>query len=137
MKKAISTILASMVMVLVLTGCGIFEEKYENKYAEDVFDIEVTPETIYETYDNNILDGNKKYFGKRLKITTTFKEITDGDLSGLMLYLDKVYCSTFNTEEDAAKLSELDKGQEVTIIGTADEWVSRKLNLKDCQIYEY
>ena len=69
MKKTILTILVCGVMVLELTGCGIFEEKYEHKYTEGVYDIEVTPKTIYETYDNNILDGNKKYFGKRLKIT--------------------------------------------------------------------
>ena len=137
MKKTILTILVCGVMVMGLTGCGIFEEKYEHKYTEDVYDIEVTPKTIYETYDNNILDGNKKYFGKRLKITSTFRDVSDGELSGLMLYLDKVYCSSFNTEEDASSLSELDKGQEVTVIGTADEWIANSLNLKDCQIYEY
>ena len=48
--------------------------------------------------------------------------------------MNKIYCSSFNSKDDEGKLSELNKGQSISIIGTADTWVSSKLNLKDCEI---
>ncbi len=119
-------------MLIFVTGCDI-EEEYANLPSMS-YDLEVSETTIKETYLNNILDGNKKYFGKRLKISSNYESISDGTLSGLMLYMNNIYCSSFNSEKDASLLSELNYGQSITVIGTADEWVSSKLNLKNCEI---
>ena len=119
-------------MLIFVTGCDT-EEEYAN-LPSGVYDLTVNEDTIKETYLNNVLDGNKKYFGKRLKVSSNYESISDGTLSGIMLYMNNIYCSSFNSENDTALLSELNYGQSITIIGTADEWVSSKLNLKDCEI---
>lgn len=123
--------------VFLLSGCSIFEEEYAEKYGSGSYDLIVSPQEIFDTYNNNVLDGNKKYAEKRLKVTSTYKSISNDSFLGTTLYLDKVHCNSFNTKEDVKKLSELNKGQTVTVIGTAYKWLDVSLTLEDCEIYEY
>lgn len=123
-------VLLITICCLCLCGCNSDYKNYEsNKY-----DLYIDENTLASTYENNELDGNKKYFGKRIKTSSTFESVSSGTFSGLMLYMNKIYCSSFNSKDDEGKLSELNKGQSISIIGTADTWVSSKLNLKDCEI---
>ena len=121
------------ICILILSGCS---EDYAN-YEPGTYDLLVPESTIKETYENNILDGNKEYFGKRIMTYSTYESISDGMFSGLILYMNNVYCTSFNTKEDEEKLSRLNEGQSIMVIGTADEWVSSKLELEDCEIMIY
>lgn len=138
-KKGDSTLFVIVILIVFWIFCGdkLFanvknDENKTNKPGK--YDISVSETALASTYENNILDGNKKYFGKRIKISSNVDEVSDGTFSGLMLFMDKVYCSSFNSNEDKQKLSSLNKGQYITIIGTADTWTSGKLKLKDCEI---
>ena len=68
---------------LCLVGCNLVEEEtidYSN------YDIETSLKEMSEIYYNNELNGNKQFFGKRIKTKAKFEETSSGTFSGLIAY---------------------------------------------------
>lgn len=91
------------------------------------FDVEEDIKVFVETYYNNELDGNKKYFGKRVKIKGTLNNIETDDSvffnMGTTCYLktNKHYDVACNFLDGNAKgLSEHSRNKDITIIGEVD-----------------
>ena len=84
---------------------------------------------LADVYFNNELDGNKKYFGKKVKLSGYFDRIDKSWLGDLWVYFDGkdshygVFCSDMS-ETEKAKVSEFDKGEEVVFQGLVDTLVS-------------
>ncbi len=123
---------------LCLVGCNLVEEEtidYSN------YDIETSLKEMSEIYYNNELNGNKQFFGKRIKTKAKFEETSSGTFSGLIAYfkgIDSIYnihCTSFD-DETKSNLSSLNKDEIVNIIGTVDELVSSSIKFKDCKIYK-
>ena len=92
-----------------------------------------------DVYYNNELNGNKQFFGKRVKTKAKFRETSSGMFSGLIAYFDggnaiyNIHCTSFK-KETASKLSELNRNETVTIIGTVGELVSNSIHFEECKI---
>lgn len=133
-----------IIIFCIVIIIGVYGFDWYNNYQKEqdktykntpgIYDLEVEPNVIKETYKNNELDGNKKYFGKRIKVTDKYEKV-ETFLGDIMLYLDDVYCDSYNSEKDKEKLSTINKGQIVTVIGTGDGYAGT-FKLKDCEIIE-
>lgn len=102
------------------------------------YDIEVDAVTISNVYYNNALDGNKQYFGKRIKTIARFEEAEKGYLTGWNVTFNTdgiydYYCSTFKSGEENS-FSEYNRGETLIIYATVDELVGSYINLKECDI---
>jgi len=85
---------------------------------------------IIETFDNNELDGNKKYFGKWIKTTAYFDEIDKSWLNDLWVVMyarkDNGFKSSYGivceklSKTEKTKVSEFDEDQPITFIGKND-----------------
>ena len=105
------------------------------------YSIEVDSKTIIDTYYNNELDGNKKYFGKRIKTVGKYIEAEHGAITGwnVTFTTDGVYnfyCSSFVQGEEN-HFSEYNRYEPITIYATVDELVGGYLNLKECDLEKY
>lgn len=105
------------------------------------YDIEITTKEMSEIYHNNELNGNKQFFGKRIKTQAQFDETSSGTFSGLIAYfkgIDSIYnihCTSF-TEETKSNLSTLNRNEIVNVIGKVDELIGSSIKFKDCKIYK-
>lgn len=105
------------------------------------FDIEISLKEMSEVYYNNELDGNKQFFGKKIKTQAIFEETSNGMFSGLIAYFKgensiyDIHCTSFD-KETKENLSTFNRNEKVNIIGTVDELVSSSIKLKDCKIYK-
>ncbi|MBS7021585.1 MAG: hypothetical protein KH135_07075 [Firmicutes bacterium] len=105
------------------------------------YDIEISTKEMSEIYYNNELNGNKQFFGKRIKTQVIFDETSNGSLSGLIAYfkgIDSIYnihCTSF-TEETKSDLSTLNRNEMVNVIGEVDELIGSSIKFKDCKIYK-
>ncbi len=102
------------------------------------YDIEVSAKTLSKVYYNNELDGNKKYFGKRIKTTGKFTSAEKGRLTGWNVVLVTgerydYYCSTFADGEEK-HFSEYNRGETLIIYAKVDELIGGYLNLKNCDL---
>lgn len=102
------------------------------------YDIEVDAKTLSKVYYNNELDGNKKYFGKRIKTTGKFTSAEHGKLTGWNVVLVTgerydYYCSTF-VEGEEKHFSEYNRGETLIVYAKVDELVGGYLRLKDCDL---
>lgn len=104
-------------------------------------DIEITTKEMSEIYYNNKLNGNKQFFGKRIKTQAKFDKTSSGTFSGLIAYfkgIDSIYdihCTSF-TEETKSNLSTLNRNEVVNVIGKVDELIGSSIKFKDCKIYK-
>lgn len=105
------------------------------------FDIEISLKKMSEIYYNNELDGNKQFFGKKIKTQANFEETSSGMFSGLIAYFKEensiydIHCTSFD-KETKQNLSTFDRNEKVNIIGTVDELVNSSIKLKNCKIYK-
>lgn len=123
---------------LILCGCEENNEENINYYD---YDLEISLKEMSDVYYNNELNGNKHFFGKRIKTQAKFDETTSGTFSGLIAYFKSknsnygIHCTSFD-EETKSSLSELNRNEIVNIIGTVDTLVGSSINFKDCKIYK-
>lgn len=105
------------------------------------FDIEISLKEMAEIYYNNELNGNKQFFGKKVKTQAKFDETSSGMFSGLIAYfkgIDSIYnihCTSFD-KETKNNLSTFNRNETVNIIGTVDELVSSSIKFTNCKIYK-
>lgn len=121
----------------------IVSEKYSNNNKEDFnydyFDLESTEDEIWNTYNNNLLVGTKKYTNKRIKTTVNFVSFTSdynykGDIK-LIINFNKSYCDSY-LEEENIDLTSLTKGKEIIIIGSINSYLdsNQKIKFERCKI---
>ena len=94
-----------------------------------------------DIYYNNELDGNKHFFGKRVKTQAKFEDTSSGTLSGLIVYfkgIDSIYDIHCTSVDDDSKnnLSTFNRNEIINIIGTVDELSNSSIEFKDCKIYK-
>ena len=116
-------------------------EENINPVEKPPYDIEISLKEMANVYYNNELNGNKQFFGKRVKTQAKFTKTSNGIFSGLIAYFDggnsiyDVHCTSFDKETESI-LSELNRNETVNIIGTVDELVSTSINFENCKIYK-
>lgn len=105
------------------------------------YDIEISLKEMANVYYNNELNGNKQFFGKRVKTQAKFRKTSSGILSGLIAYFDggdsiyDIHCTSFDKETKSI-LSELNRNETVTIIGTVGQLISPSIKFENCKIYK-
>ncbi len=116
------------------------EEQQKEEAVKD-FDIEISLKEMSEIYYNNKLNGNKLFFGKKVKTQAKFDETSSGIFSGLIAYFDGInsmygiHCTSFD-KETKQNLSTFNRGETLNIIGTVDELVSSSIKFKECKIFK-
>ena len=153
MKKLLVGLFAAF-LCLTLVGCANIkfsddEEDYETRMEREYNSykatqnlnshaIEVDAKTISNVYYNNKLDGNKKYFGKRIKSSGKFTSADKDSITGWSVILDTgerydYYCTSFVDGEERA-FSNYNRGQKLIVYGEVDELIGSYLRLKDCDL---
>lgn len=105
------------------------------------YDIEISIKEMSEIYYNNELDGNKKFFGNKVKTQAKFSETSNGMFSSLIAYFDgidsiyNIHCTSFEKETKKI-LSTFNRNETVNIIGIVDELIGSSIKFKDCKIYK-
>ncbi len=102
--------------------------------------IEVSADDIFAEFQENEVAANQKYKGKLVKITGVVNNINAADAfisANILLSVDSsmfgsVQCN-FNSN-DSKSLSNVSKGQSVTIIGTCNGLASFNVMINDCEI---
>lgn len=116
------------------------EEHQKEEVVKD-FDIEISLKEMSEIYYNNKLNGNKQFFGKKVKTQAKFEETSSGTFSGLIAYFDGInsiygiHCTSFDKETEQ-NLSTFNRGETLNIIGIVDELVSSSIKFKECKIFK-
>lgn len=109
------------------------KQKERSKY-----DIEVDAKTISNVYYNNKLDGNKKYFGKRIKSYGKFTSAEKGTITGWSIILNTTgrydyYCTSFASGEEYS-FSSYNRGENLIVYAEVDELIGNYIRLKNCDL---
>ena len=116
------------------------KEKYpDSPYYIDI-DIETTPQEICGEYEDNEVSADNKYKGKKVAITGTIERIIKSGFSddpiivfkGTFIKDVKFYFSKDSNNE----ISNLSKGDEITIVGTCKGMTLGDVVLHKCKILE-
>ena len=113
----------------------------ETNKIESDYDIEISVKELANAYYNNELDGNKRFFGKRIKTKANFEKVEDGTFTGLSAYFTNaeskynIYCSDFE-KETKSQLSTFNRGESLNVIGTMNVLSGKTLMFKNCKIYK-
>lgn len=103
------------------------------------YDFDISLKEMSEIYYNNELDGNKKFFGKKVKTKAKFNQVSTGTFSGLIAYFDEldsiygIYCVSFD-KKTKNKLNTFNRNEVLTVIGTVDTLSSSSIKFKNCNI---
>lgn len=116
----------------------IKEVNPESPYIPKV-DLEITASELYRAYEANEVSADEQYKGKRMAITGTIgmigKDVLDNPYVSFRIdYLQGVNC--YFSDENNKIISQLSKGQKVTIIGTCSGLTLTDVVIKDCEIWE-
>ncbi len=116
-----------------------FAKKYypNNPYIMKV-DMEISASRLYSAYEQNEVSADEKYKGKKLGVTGVIgnigKDVFDNPYISLKIdYLQSVNC--YFDDDNIKVISQLQKGQEVTIIGVCDGKSITDVILKDCKLW--
>ena len=116
------------------------KEKYpDSPYYIDI-DIETTPQEICSEYEDNEVSADNKYKGKKVAITGTIERIIKSGFSddpiivfkGTFIKDVKFYFSKDSNNE----ISNLSRGDEITIVGTCKGMTLGDVVLHKCKILE-
>ena len=116
------------------------KEKYpDSPYYIDI-DIETTPQEICDEYEDNEVSADNKYKGKKVAITGTIERIIKSGFSddpiivfkGTFIKDVKFYFSKDSNNE----ISNLSKGDKITIVGTCKGMTLVDVVLHKCKILE-
>lgn len=101
-------------------------------------DYEISASNIYSWYDENEVQADEKFKGKRIAITGIIKSIEKDFMDDPYIvfevdFLKNVNCS-FN-KENIKLISHLQKGQKVIIIRTCNGFILKSVMIKDCELW--
>lgn len=114
------------------------DKKEDNLKAE----ITVSAVDIAKEYKDNEVAAEAKYKGKKVEISGIINSIGKDVLDDVYIVLsngdeyaiiNNVQCY-FKDKEQISKVAELQKGQEVTLIGTVNSSIAGTVTVKDCYI---
>lgn len=102
-------------------------------------DVEINASDLYAAYHANEVSADEQYKGKRISITGTIgmigKDVFDNPYISFRIgYLQGVNC--YFSDENNKIISQLSKGQKITIIGTCRGMTLTDVIVKDCEIWE-
>jgi len=110
----------------------------ESAYISKV-DIEITASELYRTYEANEVSADEQYKGKKMAITGVVgnigKDILDNPYISLKVnYLQSVNC--YFSDKNNKIISQISKGQKVTIIGECAGLTLTDVVVQDCELWE-
>ncbi|RCX20846.1 putative nucleic acid binding protein [Anaerobacterium chartisolvens] len=105
---------------------GDKEKQQPEQKPEQTIDVTVTAEELAKAYDDNEVKGNQLYKNKLAEITGKIDSI--GEVLGqtyIVLSAEEDFAVTqvqcnFKDKDEIAKIAEMSKGDEVTVVGTID-----------------
>jgi len=102
-------------------------------------DIEITASELYSEYEANEVSADEQYKGKKIAVTGVVgiigKDILDDPYISLNVdYLQSVNC--YFSDKNNKVLSQLSKGQKVTIIGECKGFMLTNVMIQDCELWE-
>lgn len=141
-KKAIGRIIIFGLLFL-LFGCGSSSSEVDDNIDLNHYDVEVDLYDIAKINDENPLDYNKAFFGKRLKFSGILEDIETGSVFfGTSFYIKdedsnvRAWCKNLSSSE-ISKLGKLKHGDLITVIGKSENMTTQlNVSLDDCYIYE-
>ena len=103
--------------------------------------IEITAQELWNAFEDNEVAADKKYKGKYVKVTGIVNDINSEDFltsSNILLEVDGslfgcVQCN-FNNSEKAKAIANVEKGQQVTIVGTCGGFSSFNIMISGCEL---
>lgn len=117
----------------------VIEEEIIEEPKEEIIKLSATE--LINAYDSNEIRADKTYEDEKVEITGTIEDFGEAFLSDIYVIFDSnekyVYTSVqalFKDKESIDKLAELDKGQEITIIGTVSGLSLTNIIVKNCII---
>jgi len=137
------------IIFLIVKPTNEKNEKLEAEQAYNIREImEVPITTLIQEYENNELNGEKLYKDKWIKTTVYFESVHRS-------YIDSSVSVYFNTSEDKGlfktdvrcdnmtetqeeKITEFNKGDEITIVGVNDGLLSSStMSFDNCEFIDY
>lgn len=107
------------------------------------FDKEGSLKDIAQVYYLNEARGNSEYFGKIIKVTGTIGKIDVDDSvlfnMGVTIWLkdnEAKYNLACNNKQGIIGVSEVNRGEQISVIGEMDTLTNNFLTLDNCQIYK-
>jgi len=102
-------------------------------------DIEITASELYRAYEANEVSADEQYKGKRMAITGVVgnigKDILDNPYLSLKVdYFQSVNC--YFSDKNNKIISQISKGQKVTIIGECAGLTLTDVVVQDCELWE-
>lgn len=132
-----------LVLLIILYGCSAAPNENEVTVDLSKYDVEVDLYEIAKLNDENPLQYNKAYFGKRLKFSGILEDIETGSFFfGTSFYVKdedsiiRAWCTNL-IDSEIIKLGKLKKGDLITVIGRSEDMKSQlSVSLDECYIYE-
>lgn len=108
----------------------------DSPYLIDV-DFEITAPDLYQAYDANEVSADEQYKGKKIAVTGIIgsigKDVLDNPYVSLEVgYLKSVNC--YFSDENNEIISQLGKGEKVTIIGKCKGFTLRNVVIQNCLV---
>lgn len=117
------------------------KEEQKQRELESKYDIKDTLTNIAYVYYQNEARGNKEYFGKRIMTTATITGISvDQSVlfnTGVSIHLKEdgaKYRLVCNNEKGISGITDVNRGDTITVIGKMNTMLSGSLLMDDCEI---
>jgi len=129
-------------LLFMLLGCEPSTSEVDESIDLSNFDLEVDLYDIAKINDENPLNYNKAFFGKRLKFSGILEDIETGSVFfGTSFYIKdedsiiRAWCTNLSSSE-IIKLGKLKHGDLITVIGKSENMTTQiSVSLDDCYIY--
>ena len=102
-------------------------------------DDEITALELYQAYNANEVAADEKYKNKKLAVTGVIENISKDALNDPYISLEIGYFKTVNcyfSDKDTKVISQLSKGQNITIVGECNGLKASIVMLNECEVYD-
>jgi len=122
----------------------LFSKAEYMAYIKDVYpespyllkiDAEITASDLYRAYSSNEVAADEKYKSKKLAVTGVIENISKDALNDPFISLEIGYLKTVNcyfSDKDTKVISQLSKGQNITIVGECNGLKGSIVMLNEC-----
>ncbi len=102
-------------------------------------DIEITASELYQAYEANEVSADEQYKGKKIAVTGIIdnigKDVLDNPYVSMRIgVLQSVTC--YFSDDNVKVISQLSKGQKITIIGECSGLSLTNVVIQDCELWE-